>query len=875
MNILCRFLQAALWTASYLLVACGQLRAADEFPLEFFRAHCVSCHNAGQANAGIRLDDAHRRDWSQHETSEFFQRVLKAVRNGQMPPQGASRLREDQRHEASEALHSMLIERSSTGGTVLRRLNRFEYENTIRRVFGVDFQAPPSFPADNALHGFDNSGDGLVVSPPLMEAYYQAAISVADQMLPPPRQPVPSTNTQMAASDLVISYSSGAIIGGAMRLAAKTDQMWRSSTWPEKFETRHAGTYRIRISASRFAPPSKAWPEFDEPMALQVRARSLNEKDGDPVSLQRLLAEFEVTRDAPEEFECVVELFPAETPVFYFANALLDGDRDDRDLVEAVLRKMFDKDPRLLAGWLKVEHGSGLRGGLGWDRVKAIRDADELDLSEVDMSEEAVDALVVRMTSNPGLYVETVIYQLFEEGPALEIHEVNVEGPLKLTSTPVEKRREEAARRFLGRRGAESDDEYLRSFLRRFLTGAFRRPATEMDVEQYAAVAMDHVGQGHQLKDGLHLAIRTALMSPYFLYRGHHTGRMDDFDLAARLSYFLTGGPPDEKLFAAATKRELASGAKLEEHARRLLQSAGLDNFVSDFTGQWLRIRELPDIMPDARLFPSFTPELREAMIAETELFFAEILRENLPLDTFINPDFTFLNQRLAESIYGRGDVQDEDQRFVRVALEQEHHFGGLLGQASVMMATANGVDTEPVVRGVWVLENILGDPTPPPPDNVPALTPDTRGAKTIRELLAAHRADANCAICHRRIDPPGLVLENFDPVGRWRTHYPRYTTNAEGQVVVTAGPAIDATAQLSDGTQFKSVSDLKRYVLANIDQFASCLSEKLLTYATGRPTSYAEKHEIQQIVAAVRHRGNGFQDLLIGLIQSEAFRIK
>ena len=188
------------------------------------------------------------------------------------------------------------------------------------------------------------------------------------------------------------------------------------------------------------------------------------------------------------------------------------------------------------------------------------------------------------------------------------------------------------------------------------------------------------------------------------------------------------------------------------------------------------------------------------------------------------------------------------------------------------MMATANGVDTQPVVRGVWVLNNILGDPTPPPPENVPALTPDTRSAKTVKELLAAHRSDASCASCHRRIDPLGFVLESFDPVGRWRTHYPVMKTDPKGKPIVEDGLRIETTCDLADIHALGHVNDLKTHVLSNIDEFAQCLSEKLIAYATGQPVSYAAKQEIKLIVEANRKRGNRFQDLLIALIQSKAF---
>lgn len=842
-------------------------------PLEFVDSHCVGCHNADDANGGIRLDRLSRLDWKNHETSHFVERVMKAIRSKQMPPPDDVIPPSDKDREAAVSqLHETLMHHSRTGGTVLRRLNQSEYENTVRDVFGISFQVPPGFPTDATIAQFDNTADSLVMSGPLMEAYFNAAISVADTLIPPPKKPVQPTLTAIPADELVISYSSGAVIDNAMRLAAKSNTMWRSSTWPEKWEARTAGTYQIRVSASRFAPGSKAFPEFNDPMKLQIRARSLNSKDGDAVTKQRLLAEFELKSDDPEDFECEVTLQPNETPIFYFANAVLDGDGDGKKAFDQTLRSMFKNDPRLLGAWLKVKHSSGLRGGLGWRRVKKLRDSKGLELSAIDMSEAAVNKLLKTMVGNPGLYVETVIFQFFEEGPSLEIHGVEIEGPTNVIESAAELKQQAATKQFLGEPGERTDAEYVEDFMRRFLANAFRRPASDQDVRDYSAVVLDHMKDGHDIKAGLHLGIRTALMSPSFLYRGHRE-TFDEFDLATRLAYFLTSRPPDEKLYAAAVSGKLSDDEALEAQALRLLTSPESKSFVSSFTAQWLETHELSSIMPDPRLFPNFTEQHRDAMVTETELFFAEILRKDLPLETFIRPDFTFLDRRLGRDIYQIKQPPKKDGVFRRVSIEKGSPHAGLLGQASVMMATANGVDTQPVVRGVWVLENILGDPAPEPPEDVPALTPDTRNAKTVRELLAAHRSDSNCASCHKKIDPLGFVLENFDPVGRWRTNYPVHGTSAKGKPTVEAGAEVNANGTYPGDATFENVNDLKDYVVDNIDKFENCLSGKLLTYATGRELSYAEREEIRQIVDRVIADNGGFRDLLLALVRSNTFR--
>ena len=606
-------------------------------------------------------------------------------------------------------------------------------------------------------------------------------------------------------------------------------------------------------------------------MKLQVRARSLDSSDGSKVYDQRLLAEFDVTDEAPRDFECMVELYSHEAPVLYFANAPLDSDREDKDELRKVFQQMLDRSTKLRAAWLKLEKTRGIRGGVGWERVKSVRDSGELDLSTVDMSKKAVDALLKEMVRDTTLYVETASYHFFEEGPSLELHGLEIEGPIEILPSSAQPEIRKTVDRVFGKTNAVDDRERIGKMLEHFLTKTFRRPATDAHVQAYSALVFDHAAEGHSLDAGLHLAIRTALMSPEFLYRGHTAGRLDDFDLASRLSYFLTSGPPDEKLFAAAANGTLSRRNVLEAQTRRLLKAKSTRaKFVGDFTGQWLSTRSLVDIMPDARLL-EFDDRIRQGMIEEVEAFFTEILHENLPLETFIRPDFTFMNKWVAPAIYGRKKITQATQR---VKLKADEPYGGILGLPAVMMATANGVDTQPVVRGVWVLENVLGDPPPPPPESVPAITPDTRGSKTVRDLLSAHRADQSCAVCHKRIDPIGFVMENFDPVGRWRTHYPKYSTNSDGDPITKEGPAIDAASEFP-GATFRNIDDLRDYVVDNIDDFGSCLSQKLLTYACGRSVSYAEKQEIRAIVTDVKKRGNGFQDLLVELVQSRTFATK
>jgi hypothetical protein len=365
----------------------------------------------------------------------------------------------------------------------------------------------------------------------------------------------------------------------------------------------------------------------------------------------------------------------------------------------------------------------------------------------------------------------------------------------------------------------------------------------------------------------MHLLIRNILISPRFLYRALGPGKGNEHDLATRLAYFLTQGPPDATLIDLANRGHLSESWVLRREAERLMPGTWNHPFVQSFTRQWLDTGLLPEIMPDQKL--NFTPYYVEMARDEVEHFFAAMLRENRPMTDFIDPDFTYTSGVFARNVYQldvepKGKAFDtEDRKLRRIALERGGRTGGLLGQSAIMLATANGVDTQPVLRGVWVLENLLGSPPPPPPKGVPALTPDTQGTSNPRELLAAHTTEESCATCHQRIDPVGFVLENYDPVGRWREQWPK------------GAGKIDPTGVLPDGTPIKDVVDFKRWLTGNVDQFSECLSEKLMTYATGRVPNHAERKEIEELVKANHGNGNGFRDLMLALIESETFRTK
>ena len=846
--------------SAYICVICGFLLPASpacaDTPLPnpqqaFLQTHCLDCHDEQTKEGEINLELT-TVDWAEQDSLHTWERVLNVLESGEMPPPDASDPSASERTAMTEWLDGQLSAQTPIGGTLARRLNKAEYKATIKSLFGIkDFELPQGFPIDREHHGFDNLGEGLVMSPPLLESYAEAARLVADTIFPPARPTAHPETHLVPAKDLVISYSSAKLVDDALRLGMKCDPIQRSCTWPGRFEAKTSGIYTLTIELSTFRPN-----EGDPPMVVRVLARNVADKDSIKHNSLRLLLELEVTSESPETFTFDAELYEGQTPVLHWANATLDSDRDDKEALKAFFAAKGTENPKYLAAWhamLDDSNGQGFRGGIGWERLKKQLARDDLP----ELSDDERTALLKKIASNPVLYAETVVFDVFENGPALEIHSLQMEGPHKLVAGPQEAESERIHKQLWG------DSTTTEHVIRRLLKDAFRRPADDLLAQTYIAIYDNHVAAGHSPEEAMHLVIRNVLISPRFLYRCLKSGPLDDHDLATRLSYFLTGGPPDAQVRNLVDQASITNKEVLRKEAMRLLPTRADAPLVKNFTEQWLDTRLLSEIMPDPRFKFQLSDEQNAK--AEVEHFFFEILQDNRPMTDFIDPDFTWTSARIAKNVYGfkEGFDKKKSKTVHRVSLPRGGRVGGLLGQSAVMMATANGVDTQPVLRGVWVLENILGSPVPPPPNAVPPITPDTTTARTPRELLNQHTAQPECASCHRKIDPVGLVLENFDAVGRWREKWPDIEAT------------IDASATLPDGTEIRDVVEFKRWLVKNIDQFSECLATKLMTYATGRVPNYSERREIATIVKANHEAGNGFRDLVLGLIESETFRTK
>lgn len=414
---------------------------------------------------------------------------------------------------------------------------------------------------------------------------------------------------------------------------------------------------------------------------------------------------------------------------------------------------------------------------------------------------------------------------------------------------------------------ASLENDCAEQILSHLMRRAFRRPVTKKDLEQPMAFYRDaRAGDGFEA--GIESALSSILISPEFLFRIEEDPsgiapntpyRVPDLHLASRLSFFLWSSIPDDELLEAAIRRELNKPAVLAKQTRRMLADPRARSLAGNFADQWLYLRNLDSLTPDVRLFPDFDDNLRRAFRRETELFFESILHENRSVLDLLKADYTYLNERLAKH-YGISGVYGS--HFRKVSLQPETHRGGLLRHGSVLSVTSYATRTSPVIRGHWILGNLLGTPPPPPPPNVPALEEKTISSTlSVRERLAEHRANPSCASCHDIMDPVGFALENFDAVGRWRTH--------------EDGRPVDASGGLPDGSEFIGVDALEEGLLKRPELFVGTLAEKLLTFALGRGIEPYDAPAIRQIVRQAEKDDFRFSSLIIAMVNSTPFQMR
>lgn len=812
-----------------LLVLFGSVEFADgetreTEPLQqFLQSYCFECHGPEDQKADRRFDQLSIARSSIRD-AEVYQEILDQLNLATMPPEDAQQPSEAELKQVVEILTESLVQARKQAGengakVVMRRLNRVEYRNTIRDLFHlnmVDFDPTTTFPIDDSTDGFDTVGESLVTSDYLLRNYLDAARLVADKAIQPgPRPPMIHYQTGGGLGETRPSSQVDGE-GGTSVVSANQDKEWR----------REAGRLFIKFRQPLGLPllDKRRGVPADGEYAVRFTARAVRRKSrykdedlrynsDEPMRLSisidsrelgatahRIIGEYEVPDDQEIEIEHRVWLEKGFTFHLHWANG-------PNGSFKRILRKVLPKYSK--------------------DALFPIRNP-------------------------PEMYVGS--------GPELHVQALEIEGPFYDQWPP------EGFARFFPDPPDKPDASYLAESLMRVASTAFRRPVTDKELEPYLRLSRQHYAEHGDFWEAAKYGVRAILTSPNFLYlvetapSGSGGRRLSDHELASRLSYFLWSSMPDDQLRAAADHGILSDPKVLRTHVRRLLDDPKSSALTKNFAGQWLGLRKLGEMPPDPeKNHAYYEDDLEEAMRRETQMFFAHVLDENRSILEFVDSDYTFLNSKLARH-YGIDGIEVDE--FQKVSLEPNGRRGGLLGHGSILTATSNGVETQPIIRGIWVLENLLGTPPHAPPPDIEPIEPDTRGTATVRQLMEKHRRNPTCYECHRKIDPIGLSLENYDHVGAWRDRYSKKL-------------AIDPSGELPDGTNILGPQGIKTFLLERPEQFTKCLTEKLFVYGLGRRLSFRDRGEVDQIVSAMSKHGYGFRSLIEHIVSSDSFQTK
>jgi mono/diheme cytochrome c family protein len=717
----------------------------------FINENCAFCHGVQTPKGGLDLTAFHSSaDISKQR--ERWEAVLDKIRSGEMPPKGLPRPDANQAKTVTAWFDAFFAKldreiKPDPGRVTARRLNRFEYDNTVRDLLAVDFKPAEDFPADDTGYGFDNIGDVLSLSPLLMEKYLQAAEKIAYAAIPLPANLKPAVERFNPEKLQPVNAGNRA---------------------PHALEVTH--NFPVEADYDLQADLSGAVLPYAVPVKLTIWL------DGREITT----AEFSRQKAKPWNVGKRVKVKPGRHTVRYL----------------------------ITPGAVKPEDSDPAKARVGFN------------------------ALVIRGPFNLVPPSATAGYQrVFTCGHAY------------------------------GQHLPACGEQVLSNLARR----AYRRPVTPTELNALMGFVTLAQQNGDNFEQGVRVALQALLVSPKFLFRieqdpavktANGIGRLNDFELAARLSYFLWSSMPDDELLRLAETQQLRQPAVFNAQVARLLSDPKAAALVENFAGQWLQLRNLELVKPDPDRFPNFTAELREAMRRETELFFSAILKEDRSLVDFLDGRFTFLNETLARH-YGLPGITGRE--FRRVELEGTQR-SGVLTQASILTISSYPTRTSPVIRGKWILENILNAPPPPPPADVPLLDEKTVGLTgSLRQQMEQHRANPVCSSCHARMDPLGFGLENYDAIGAWRV--------SDGKFPV------EATGVLPNGKAFKTPLELKAILQADRDAFTRCLTEKLLIYALGRGLERYDKPVVQSIVQRVAADHYRLNRLILEIANSYPFQ--
>ena len=852
------------WLFGSAVVLISLVASARELPTSassLLKQSCFECHNKETIEGGLDLT-ALSFELSDRAVRERWVRIHDRIEKGEMPP-NADDLPKDSRAALVKSLKGAIHDADLAdikvhGRGPLRRLNRDEYEQNLRDVLLLpQLDIRDMLPEDREGHRFNKASETLDMSRVQLAAYLDAADAALRQaMASGPKPPVtkfravatslfPERSTFGEREAMFFAKDNKALDNKqldemkddpAVELALFRSAHWPYYGYPRGFVAKLPGEYRVRFSARA---------------VLQVQG---------------------------------YELKPAAQPVPMTFRARKPSGPD------------VSGDVRATGGIIDIQPTVAT-----YETTIRLRESETFEYSLL--------GLPVPLARNVDGGPPTYRYPPFPEGgqPGVAFQWLEVEGPVSSDEWPPPSHRvlfdELSAEALMSRRAlalgsnakpdqkpdasafrliGSADVEDARRLLRRFVKLAAREPVPEDALLRFEQLILKRLAANDSFGEAMLAGYKAFLSSGHFIYLREPVRHDDQFAIASRLSHFLSNTRPDATLLELAQMGQLRDSKTLQREADRLIDGARFERFIKNFTDYWLSLRHIRRDEPDIRLYPEyrFDDYLVESMEMETRAFVTSMIRDNLPSRVLVDADFAFVNDRLARH-YGLADsAKITGYAMRKVALPPKSPLGGLLTQAAILKVTANGTSTSPVVRGAWIMERLIGEPPPPPPASVPAVEPDIRGAKTIRDLLALHTKSESCAGCHARFDPAGLALENFDILGGWRTRYrgveqgERVTgiDRAGHDFAYTLAEPVDAAGQLRDGRRFENIRDLKTILASNPRQLARNLLHQFTLYATGTPVRFADRAEIETMLDTYAADGYRVRDLVHSLVQSKIF---
>jgi len=828
---------------------------------------CYTCHNSKLKTADLDLESL-RANPAVADNTELWQRVAERIGNGTMPPEGMPRPEQASIDRVSSWIREELgrAERNARpdpGRVTARRLNRAEYNNTIRDLLGVDFHPADDFPQDDSGYGFDNIGDVLSLSPALLERYLKAAETAVHLALNGPDKMKP----------IALRHQ-------------PPDRVFTLSPKPETVYDESGLSMPMALHTTMRFP---AEGDYDVRVALEGRRPN----GAEPVKVGFWVdGKLMHTLELPGNFDGgSLDLFGAQGE---FRTHITGGDH----WIAASLIKLFEGLPESYAG----PNPSKLTPfPSGRNAVPVDANGDPLPAGAAPPNAGAGGRVRIPMPDAPPPAANGTTPPASAgaappnarggapgqpggapgrggaaggrgggRGPGIPanrvwVHFVEAQGPYdqKLGPDPASLRKVLACGHFDGKHTPACDRKIVSAFARR----AFRRTVTDAELAPYLKLAADARKTGASFNDAIAAPLEAILVSADFLFRMESDNAaakapaapvrpIGQFALASRLSSFLWSSTPDDELLKVAEDGALRKPEVLSAQVQRMLKDPKARALVENFAGQWLELRRLESVVPNREKFPEFDEYLRMSMRKETELFFESVVRDNRSVLDLLDAKDTYLNEKLA-AFYGIPGVKG--QEFRRVELTDPTR-GGVLTQASVLTVTSYATRTSPVLRGKWILENMLNAPVPPPPPDVPALDEAKVGAAgSMRTQMEEHRNNPVCASCHSKMDPLGFAFENFNAIGRWRTEDGKFP--------------VDPSGALPDGRAFQGPGELKALLHNNPQAFTECIAEKLLTYALGRGLEGYDRPVVKQIAEQTAKQNYRFTALVMEIVNSLPFQ--